>query len=632
MKRWLVGLCAALALGAASTGLAQAQPVGVSEPELVEAWVLLGDEQRALREAQALVSAGDPGWRDHVAYIDAAVQSHLRWAVIDEYRWLSQQHTQQPELLLLAAWATAAQAQGAALDEALVELERAAVGQDTAGPQLLARGLMRAGENERAAALLEGARNPAAQRLRVQALVGAGAHREAATLVLEALEQHPRHPGVAAALWQRGVPKAAVRRARGRALARAEALLDSDDPVVLLSAWQVLARARQLEGAQRAADGIAAAVPGLSLPPRLPYGSIMLEHLGQGMAHSGQALAQPELTPQERARVAAVRARTLRDDGLVDQARRAYREAIDLAGAEAELLLEAAALHLDVEPQRSLEWVGQALLVLACEPGLDLAGRRSAIVRGLELQAASLRALEQHDQALSFQLVASMLQPSAEGLVQLAQIQERQGGPEAALESLALAAALGSQHARSEMERLYRGPASVDALIEAARRDLALWAAAPAPAPSAPERLLGGRVLATSAGDLSFEALEGQVVVLVFWASWCAPCAQELPLVAQLQGGWQAQELPVRVIAISVDDTEADYRRGAKRFAELDITLAWAPELARTLQVEAVPATRLLDQQGRASGRLQGFHEGHAQRLDDLVRSLLLDESQPAPD
>ncbi len=602
---------------------AVAAPAGAdSSPEVVQAWLMLGESERALREAQALAGSDDADWRDHAVYIEVASASHLRWAVTDEYRWLAQQEPMDPLMFLLASWSSALQAQGEQLDDAIVELERTAVGQGPAGAQLLARGLIGVGEFGRAVQALQGLRGTEATRLRVEALVGAGAHREAALQVAMSLEQRPRHPDVAAALWERGVPERPVRKARRKAVKAAEALLEEDDPEVLLAAWQVLARAKRSASAQRASDAISSLVPGLVLPDRLPYGRVMLEHLGEGLARTGQESSSAELTAVERARVAAVRARTLREDGLVDQARRAYREAIELDGGDPELLLEAAALHLDVEPQRSLAWVGQALLMLASEPGLAPAERRGAIARGLELQASSLRALEHHDQALSHQLVASLLQPTPQGLFELATLQEQQGSPEAALESLALAAALGSDRARAEMERLYRGPASVEALVGAVATDLQHWVAA-APLPAEAERLLAGVSLSTTAGDLSFDAVEGEVVVLVFWASWCAPCAQELPIVAQLSTSWRDEGLPVRVVAVSVDEREADYRRGAKRFAELDLALAWEPALARRLDVDAVPATRLLDPRGQAGGRLQGFHEGHEQRLDALVRSLL---------
>lgn len=55
--------------------------------------------------------------------------------------------------------------------------------------------------------------------------------------------------------------------------------------------------------------------------------------------------------------------------------------------------------------------------------------------------------------------------------------------------------------------------------------------------------------------DLS--KLRGRVVVLNFWASWCAPCIEELPSLEQMQ-----RELPqVQVVAVSTDEDAAAYQR-----------------------------------------------------------------------
>lgn len=51
--------------------------------------------------------------------------------------------------------------------------------------------------------------------------------------------------------------------------------------------------------------------------------------------------------------------------------------------------------------------------------------------------------------------------------------------------------------------------------------------------------------------------LRGRVVVLNFWASWCAPCVEELPSLEQMQ-----TELPqVDVIGVSTDEDAAAYQR-----------------------------------------------------------------------
>lgn len=63
---------------------------------------------------------------------------------------------------------------------------------------------------------------------------------------------------------------------------------------------------------------------------------------------------------------------------------------------------------------------------------------------------------------------------------------------------------------------------------------------------------------------VSLNQLRGKVVVLNFWATWCPPCAEEMPSLVQLQK--KVQDKGVTVLAVSVDDAEADYHKFLKDY------------------------------------------------------------------
>jgi peroxiredoxin len=73
----------------------------------------------------------------------------------------------------------------------------------------------------------------------------------------------------------------------------------------------------------------------------------------------------------------------------------------------------------------------------------------------------------------------------------------------------------------------------------------------------APETLVGQRrpdfSLADAAGNpVEAADFDGQVLLLNFWATWCAPCVEEMPMLSRLQRDFSARGL--RVVGITVDD------------------------------------------------------------------------------
>lgn len=108
-------------------------------------------------------------------------------------------------------------------------------------------------------------------------------------------------------------------------------------------------------------------------------------------------------------------------------------------------------------------------------------------------------------------------------------------------------------------------------------------------------------------GNLSnLEQYRGKVVLLSFWATWCAPCVAELPSLERLQAKFSSDKFSV--IALSIDHGGAEKvglflkQHGLENLDALDP----GGETLRALHANGLPRTYLLDRQGRIIGSLTG--------------------------
>ncbi len=110
--------------------------------------------------------------------------------------------------------------------------------------------------------------------------------------------------------------------------------------------------------------------------------------------------------------------------------------------------------------------------------------------------------------------------------------------------------------------------------------------------------------------SLSLEDFRGRTVLVNLWATWCAPCVEEMPALDRLDAS--IDDIPFEVVAISLD------RGGAATvepfLAEIGVEglALYFDESGRTLGAVAargLPTSILVDPQGREVGRLEGAAE-----------------------
>ena len=127
-------------------------------------------------------------------------------------------------------------------------------------------------------------------------------------------------------------------------------------------------------------------------------------------------------------------------------------------------------------------------------------------------------------------------------------------------------------------------------------------------------------------GTFSSSALDGKVVVLDFWATWCGPCVKALPTVKRLARAHAADDMVL--ISVSVDGDVKKARKFAAKNG-MDWPQLWEHgeqgHLARAFAIEAIPTYVFIDRDGVIVSKFTGPDDETALRsqLDRLLALLL---------
>jgi len=136
-------------------------------------------------------------------------------------------------------------------------------------------------------------------------------------------------------------------------------------------------------------------------------------------------------------------------------------------------------------------------------------------------------------------------------------------------------------------------------------------------------RQIGRRapVFALSDGQRSVDLskLRGHVVVLNFWATWCAPCIEELPSLEELQ-----RELPqVKIVAVSTDDDADAYQRFLIEHSVSLLTVRDAEQRSNTMYgTFRFPETYVIDKSGIIRRKFIGPQEWTSPEIVSYLKKL----------
>ncbi len=129
--------------------------------------------------------------------------------------------------------------------------------------------------------------------------------------------------------------------------------------------------------------------------------------------------------------------------------------------------------------------------------------------------------------------------------------------------------------------------------------------------------------LKSSTGEnLRLSEYRGDVVMINFWATWCGPCRQEMPLLDDLYNRYE--RVGFRLLGVNIDDNS---QRAIDMMRELDVNFPVLfdakKDVSKLYDVNAMPVTVILDREGNVRHVHQGYKPGYEQKYLNEVRALL---------
>lgn len=125
-----------------------------------------------------------------------------------------------------------------------------------------------------------------------------------------------------------------------------------------------------------------------------------------------------------------------------------------------------------------------------------------------------------------------------------------------------------------------------------------------------------------SGDSVALSDLRGEVVMINFWATWCGPCREEMPLLDELHSRYN--RVGFTLLGVNIDD---DPRRAEDMIESLGVTFPVVfdstKQVSQQYEVSAMPVTILLDREGVVRYVHHGYKPGYEDKYLEQIRELL---------
>ena len=122
--------------------------------------------------------------------------------------------------------------------------------------------------------------------------------------------------------------------------------------------------------------------------------------------------------------------------------------------------------------------------------------------------------------------------------------------------------------------------------------------------------------------EITLSKLEGKVILLDFWATWCGPCREAMPHLALLYKTYHQSGF--EVIGMSTDKGDTDAVRRFVKSMDIPYPVIMTPnDVERRYGITGLPTSILIDKEGKIRQKFVGFTNEVAKKMTALVAEII---------
>ena len=143
--------------------------------------------------------------------------------------------------------------------------------------------------------------------------------------------------------------------------------------------------------------------------------------------------------------------------------------------------------------------------------------------------------------------------------------------------------------------------------------------AASSSGPAAPGFQLSGR----GGKSIDLTQFKGRVVMINFWATWCGPCRQELPLLEDIYKKYKPMGFTMLGVNVEPDSTAAEAWLQKQKPVSFPIAFDVDSKVSKLYKVAGMPSTVFVDRKGNVRVMHKGYKPGDEDFYLTQIRSML---------